>query len=130
MSVYQHKYVEFQILDSNNLSFLLTLLVFCSYRGEYTVFLIPIICIFAQIFSRESDSRIANVRLSVCLSVRLSQKPLSLSELLLSSIKPICHWAYQPSSQSTIEPINHRAYQLSSLLTSGLLSQLLSLSAC
>ena len=44
-----------------------------------------------KVFSRESDSRIANVRLSVCLSVCLSQKPLSLSELLLLAIEPINH---------------------------------------
>ena len=70
-------------------------------------------------FSCKSDSRIANVRLSVCLSVRLSvcqsQKPLSLSELLLSTIKPINqraidHQAYRPLSLSTI-------YQLSDLLS-------------
>ena len=84
-----------------------------------------------NIFSRESNSRIANVRLSV----RLSQKPLSLSELLLSAIEPInhqayYHHAYQPLSLSTIEPINHRAYRPSSLLTLALLSRLLSLSAC
>ena len=84
--------------------------------------------------------------LSICLSIRLSQKPLSISELLLSAIEPIDHQAYWPSSLSTIEPIDHRAYRLSSLLTikpidhrayrpsslttSGLLSWLLSLSAC
>ena len=45
-------------------------------------------------FSRESDSRIANVRLSVC----LLQKPLSLSELLLLTNVPVDHQA-----------INHRA---------------------
>ena len=61
-------------------------------------------------FSRESNSTIANVRLSVCLSVHLSQKPLSLSELLLSTIKPIDHQAYQPLSLSTIKPIDHQAY--------------------
>ena len=59
------------------------------------------------IFSRKSDFRI------VC----LSQKPLSLSELFLSTIKPIHHLAYWPSSLLTIEPINHLAYQASSLMT-------------
>ena len=39
----------------------------------------------AGIFSHESDSRIANV----CLSVRPSQKPLGLSKSSLSAIKPI-----------------------------------------
>ena len=34
-------------------------------------------------------------QMSVRLSVRLSQKPLSLSELLLSTIEPIDHQAYQ-----------------------------------
>ena len=66
--------------------------------------------------SRESDSTIANVRLSV----RQSQKPLSLSEMLLSAIEPIDHRAYRPSSLLTIK----------SLLTSGLLSRLLNLLAC
>ena len=41
-------------------------------------------------------------------------------------IAPINHQA----SLSTIKPINHQAYQPSSLTTSGLLSRLLSLSAC
>ena len=44
--------------------------------------------------------------MSVCQSVRQSQKPLSLSELLLSTIEPIDHQAYQPSSPLTIEPID------------------------
>ena len=39
------------------------------------------------LFSRESNSRIANVRLSVCLSVCYK----NLSELLLSAIEPIDH---------------------------------------
>ena len=67
------------------------------------------------IFSHESNSTIANiflsVHLSVCLSVRLKSKPLCLSEL------PIDHQAYQPSSLTTIQPINHWAYRPSSLLT-------------
>ena len=74
------------------------------------------------------------------------QKPLSLSESVLSTIKPIDHRAYQPLSLMSIEPIDHRAYWPSILLTikpmdhwvyrssslsaSGLLSRLLSLSAC
>ena len=45
----------------------------------------------------------------VCLSV--TETP-SLSELLLSAIEPINHWAYWPLS---IEPIDHQVYQLSSL---------------
>ena len=60
-------------------------------------------------FSRESDSRIANVRPSVGPSVRLSQKPLRLSELLLLTIEPIGHRAYWPLSLSAIEPIDHQA---------------------
>ena len=56
-------------------------------------------------------------QMSVRLSVRLSQKPLSLSELLLSTIEPIDHQAYQPSSLLTIKPIDHQAYQPSSLST-------------
>ena len=62
-----------------------------------------------KIFSSESDYRIANVR--------LSQKPLSLSELLLSTIEPINHNAYWPLSLSTIKLINHWAYWPLSLLT-------------
>ena len=42
-------------------------------------------------FSHKSDSRIANVHLSVCLSLT---KTISLSELLLLTIKPINHRAY------------------------------------
>ena len=45
------------------------------------------------------------------------QKPLSLSESVLSTIKPIDHWAYQPLSLMSIEPIDHRAYWPSSLST-------------
>ena len=63
------------------------------------------------VFSRESESRIANVRPSVSPSVRLSQKPLRLSELLLLTIEPIGHRAYWPLSLSAIKPINHQAYQ-------------------
>ena len=48
-------------------------------------------------FSRESDSRIANVRLSVRQSVSLFQKPLSLSESSLSAIMPIGHYIYRLS---------------------------------
>ena len=43
--------------------------------------------------------------------IYLSQKPLSLSELLLLTIKPIDHQSY------TIVPINYRAYQPPSLST-------------
>ena len=50
----------------------------------------------------------------ICLSVRpSSQKPLSLSELLLSTIEPINHRAYWPLSLSTIKPIDYQAYQQS-----------------
>ena len=59
-----------------------------------------------KIFSRESESTIANV----CPSVSLSPKPLSLSELLLSTIEPINHQAYQPLSLSTIKPIDCQAH--------------------
>ena len=95
-------------------------------------------------FSCESDSRIANVRLSVCLSVTKTPQllriapidhqaywaywPSSLSTIEsinhqiyrpsnLSTIKPINHWAYGPSSLSTTKLINHQVYQPSSLLT-------------
>ena len=70
-----------------------------------------------SIFSYKSNSTIANVCLSVSFSVCLSQKPLSLSELLLSTMESIDHGAYWPWSLLTIEPIDHRAYQPSSLLT-------------
>ena len=36
-------------------------------------------------------------QMSVCPSVRQSQKPLSLSELPLLTVEPIDHLAYQPS---------------------------------
>jgi len=53
---------------------------------------------FAQLmrnfFSRESDSTVANVRLSVRLSVTETPQPLR--------IAPIDHRAYQPLSLSTI----------------------------
>ena len=55
----------------------------------------------------------------------------------LSTIEPIDHRAYQPSTPSTnisidhqAYPISHRAHWASSLLTLALLSRLLSLSAC
>ena len=70
---------------------------------------------FTDLFSRKSDSTIANVRLSVC----LLPKPLSLSELLLSAIEPINN-----------QPIDHRVYQTSSISSSGLLLRLLILLAC
>ena len=53
--------------------------------------------------SCESDSGIANVRLSV----NLSQEPLSLSESCLSPLVPTGHQAYQPSSHSAIVPISN-----------------------
>ena len=88
-----------------------------------------------EVFSRESDSRIANVRLSVCPSVRLSVwnqtiriADFTASMILISAyhaywpsyqstIMLIDHWAYQPSSLSTNRPINHRAYWPSSIST-------------
>ena len=133
---------------------------------------------YHNIFSRKSDSRIANVRLPVNPSIshqnpsasqNCSYRPSGLSTirpidhqaywpsslltikpinhraywpLSLSTIEPANHWAYRPSSLLTIEPIDHQAYRPSSLLTikpinnqaywltSGLLSRLLSLSAC
>ena len=54
------------------------------------------------LFSREGDSTIANVRLSVRQSVTKTPQPLR--------IGPIDHQAYRPSSLSTIEPIDHQAY--------------------
>ena len=66
------------------------------------------------VFSRESDSLIANVRTSV------SHKNPSASQ----------NCSYRPSSLSAIKPINHWAYRPSSLSTLALLSRLLSLSAC
>ena len=75
--------------------------------------------LWLPVFSCESDSRIANVRLSIRLSVCLSQKPLSLSELLLLTNEPINHQAYLPSS--------HRPSSLSTIYRlSDLLSRLLS----
>ena len=65
----------------------------------------------APVFSRESDSIIANVRLSVspsvclsvCLSVTKTPQPLRFA--------PINHQAYQPLSLSTIDPSDHQAYR-------------------
>ena len=92
------------------------------------------------IFSR--DSRIANV----CLSISLKNPSASIGlqaiwPLSLLTIRPINHQAYQSSSLSTKEPIYYQAYQSLSLSNiepifywayqpTGLLSQLLSLSAC
>ena len=87
------------------------------------------------IFCHESDSRIANVCLSVypsvCPSVIKTPQPLRImpisqisAYLSLSplTIKPISQKAYQPLSLSTssllnIKSIDHRAYLPSSLLT-------------
>ena len=87
-----------------------------------------------------------SVRLSVChrnpsAAQNCSYWPLSLltiepidywayRPLILSTIKPINHRVYRPLSLLTIKPIDHQAYRPSSLSTSGLLSRLLSLSAC
>ena len=58
-------------------------------------------------FCCKSKSRIANVRSSLCLSISLSQKPLSLSESCLSAkSQPI--WA---NIQLAIMPISHHATQ-------------------
>ena len=56
-------------------------------------------------------------QMSVCMSVCLSQKPLSLLEFLLLAIEPINHRAYRPLSLLTIKPIDHQAYQPSKLST-------------
>ena len=56
-------------------------------------------------------------QMSIRQSVRQSQKPLGLSESLLSTIEPINHQAYWPSSLLTIEPIDYWAYWPSSLST-------------
>ena len=77
------------------------------------------------ICSSKSNSRIADVRLSVHLSVTKTPQPLRIAPInhraygpsSQSTIKPIDHQAYQPSSLSTIEPVNHQAYQPLSLLT-------------
>ena len=67
---------------------------------------------------QHSKSVHLSVRPSVRLSVTKTPQPLR--------IAPIDHQAYRPSSLSTIEPIDHQAYRA----YSGLLSRLLSLSAC
>ena len=93
----------------------------------------------------------AKATLEYQMSLSLSQKPFSLSELLLltiepincqayqpsslSTIEPIDHWAcdhqaYWPSSLSNFEPINHWAHWPSSLSTLVFLLRLLSLLAC
>ena len=85
----------------------------CVKPNQFLISVLWIIIIVKLIFSCKSDSRIANVCPSVC----QSPKPLSLSELILSTIEPIDHGAYQPSSPLTIESIDHQAYRPSSLLT-------------
>ena len=52
------------------------------------------------------------------------------SQLTLKPIESINHQAYRPSILSTIKPMDHWAHWPTSLLTYGLLSRLLSLSAC
>ena len=64
-------------------------------------------------------------QMSVCLSVRLKSKPLSLSELLLLTIESMDHQTidhrafrqYWPLSLLTIKPNDHRAYRPLSLST-------------
>ena len=63
-------------------------------------------------FSRKSDSRITNVRLSVCLKS---------DQISYHSDLSVDHWAYWPLSLLTIEPIDHQAYQPSSLATTKLI---------
>ena len=74
-------------------------------------------------FSRESDSRIANVCPSVHQSVHhknpSSSQNCSYQPSSLSTIEPIDHQAYWPSSLSTIKP-DHQAHWPSSQFTSGL----------
>ena len=91
----------------NTLQFYQFLIIFISKVSFGPIFILKFV------FSRESDSRIANVRLSV----RYKNPSASLN----------C--SYRPSSLSAIQPINHRAYRPSSLLTLALLLQLLSLLA-
>ena len=77
------------------------------------------VCLFDLFFSRESDSRIANVRPLVSPLVcpsSIAQNALCLSESLLLTIEPIDRQAYWPLSLLTIEPIDHQAFQPSSLL--------------
>ena len=54
---------------------------------------------------------------SVCLSINPLPKPLSLSGLLLLTIEPIGHQAYQPSSLLAIMLVGHWAHWPSSLST-------------
>ena len=65
--------------------------------------------VFFSVVKATLESQMS-VRLSICPSVRLLQKPLSLSELFPSAIEPIDSQAYWPSSLLTIKPINHRVY--------------------
>ena len=72
---------------------------------------------------------------SVCHKNPSASQNCSYQPLSLSTIKPINHQAYWPSSLLTIslltiKPINHQAHWPLSLSTSGLLLQLLSLLAC
>ena len=63
-----------------------------------------------KFFSCKSDSTIANVRLSVCLSTIEPINPQAYQPSSLLTIQPNNHPAYQPSSLSTIQPIDHQAY--------------------
>ena len=109
----------------------------CVKPNQFLISVLWIIIIVKLIFSCKSDSRIANVRLSVRQSVshqnpsasqNWSYQPLSPLTMepinhqahwqsSLSTIKPIDHQAYWPSSLLTIKPIDHQAYRPSSLLT-------------
>ena len=92
-----------------------------NFAKQPNIFLVP--KVLRIIFSRKSNSRIANVCLSVCTSVchrnpKASQN-CSYWPLSLLTIKPFDHRAYPPSSLLTIKPFNHQAqaYRPSSLLT-------------
>ena len=63
---------------------------------------------FRNMRTRKTD-QITNIFTFGRVTKRFSQKPLSLSESLLSTIEPIEHQVYQPSSLLTIEPIDHQA---------------------
>ena len=109
----------------------------CVKPNQFLISVLWIIIIVKLIFSCKSDSRIANVRLSVRQSVshqnpsasqNWSYQPLSPLTMepinhqahwqsSLSTIKPIDHQAYWPSSLLTIKPIDHWVYRTSSLST-------------
>ena len=68
--------------------------------------------LWSLVFSHKSNSRIANVSLSIWnQNPSASKNHAHQPNLSISAIKPINNRAYQPLNLLTIEPIDHWAYQ-------------------